>query len=105
MRPSRCTKLKKPRRNFRGNLLCFALKATAALANRTSPLIRVRSFGSKVCAQCVFLVRAHAAKMSVSAGSTEASREDANKIVGGHVLLIDPLVVGRRIALPSDQVL
>jgi len=55
----------------------FALKATAARANSTSPLIRVRSFWSKDCAQCVFLVRAQAAKRSVSAGSTEASREDA----------------------------
>src|SRR5882672_3548564 len=77
MHPSRCTKLKNPRRNFRGNLPCFALKATAALANRTSPLIRVRSLWSKVCAQCVFLVWAHATKMSVSVGSSEASRDDA----------------------------
>src|SRR5712671_472626 len=77
MRPSRCTRLKNPRRNFRGNLPCFALKATAALANRTSPLIRVCSFWSKVCAQCVFLVRAHAAKISESAGSSEVSQEDA----------------------------
>src|SRR5712671_2312412 len=74
---NRYTKLKKPRRNFHGNLSCFALKATAALANRTSPLIHVRSLWFRDCAQCVFLVQAQAAKMSVSVGSTEASRDDA----------------------------
>ena len=31
------------------------------------------------------------------------SLEDPDKIVGGHVLLVDPLVVGWRIVLPSDQ--
>jgi len=30
---------------------------------------------------------------------------DLDQIVGGHVLLVNPLVVGRRVALPSDQVL
>src|SRR5712675_64547 len=71
MRPSRCTKLKKPRRNFRGNFPCFALKATAARANSMSPLIRVHSLWSKDCAQCV---RVRAAE--ISTGSTEASWDD-----------------------------